>query len=272
MAYSMGLVTVLDAFNLDGRTAVVTGACGHVGRTISRTLSSLGASLLLLDLDTEDGPGLAQEVVAEGGAATFIPVDLSSSQSISDAVVRIGTATRGVEVLVNNAAMVGSSVETGYIAPFVEQSDAAFSLALAVNLTAPFALTRGLLPMLQASGSASVINIASIYGLVGPVQSLYEGTSLHQAAAYAASKGGLVQLTRYLSTTLAPRVRVNAIAPGGIERGQHEVFQERYLERTPMGRMAKESDLEGVVAWLAGDASAYVTGQVVAVDGGWTAW
>jgi NAD(P)-dependent dehydrogenase (short-subunit alcohol dehydrogenase family) len=265
-------MTVLDAFGLQGRTAVVTGACGYVGRSISRTLSSLGASLLLLDLAGEDGPRLARGIVADGGAATFIPVDLSSSQSISAAVAQIQQATRAVDVLVNNAAMVGSSVEDGYVAPFDEQSDAAFGLALTVNLTAPFSLTRGLLPMLQESTSASVINIASIYGLVGPVQSLYEGTNMHQAAAYAASKGGLIQLTRYLSTTLAPQVRVNAIAPGGIERGQDGRFVERYLQRTPMGRMAKESDLEGVVAWLSGDASSYVTGQVVAVDGGWTAW
>ena len=91
-------------------------------------------------------------------------------------------------------------------------------------------------------------------------------------AAYAATKGGLLQLTRYLATVLAPKIRVNAVSPGGIERGQPSAFQERYVARTPLGRMAREEDFKGIIAFLASDASAYVTGQNFAVDGGWTVW
>jgi NAD(P)-dependent dehydrogenase (short-subunit alcohol dehydrogenase family) len=141
-----------------------------------------------------------------------------------------------------------------------------------VNLTAPFALAQALAPALARSKGGSIINVSSIYGLVGPDWRLYEGTAMGNPAAYAASKGGLIQLTRWLSTTLAPSVRVNALVPGGVERGQNSEFQARYLERNPMARMATEEDFMGAIAYLASDLSAYVTGQVLSVDGGWTAW
>jgi len=156
--------------------------------------------------------------------------------------------------------------------PFEQQTDEAFDLATRLNLTVPFSLTRRLAPLLRARGNGSVINVSSIYGLVGPNLSLYAGTPMGNPAAYAATKGGLGQLTRYLSTVLAPQVRVNAFAPGGIERGQDGAFVARYEGLTPLGRMATEDDFRGVVTWLAGDGSAYVTGQVIGVDGGWTAW
>ena len=123
-----------------------------------------------------------------------------------------------------------------------------------------------------AAGRGAIINIGSIYGTVGPDFSLYEGTSMANPAAYGASKGGLAQLTRYLATALAPLVRVNTISPGGIARGQPASFVERYRSRTPLGRMGAEEDLKGAVAFLASDAAAYVTGQNLLVDGGWSAW
>jgi NAD(P)-dependent dehydrogenase (short-subunit alcohol dehydrogenase family) len=107
---------------------------------------------------------------------------------------------------------------------------------------------------------------------VGPDFQLYEGTPLANPAAYGVSKAGLLQLVRYLATALAPGVRVNAISPGGVERGQPEVFQARYRERTPLGRLASEEDLKGAIAYLASDLSSYVTGHNLVVDGGWTAW
>src|SRR5437870_1912890 len=114
--------------------------------------------------------------------------------------------------------------------------------------------------------------IGSIYGVVGPDLALYEGTPLGNPAAYAASKGGLLQFTRWLATSLAPRVRVNMLSPGGVERGQAEQFRTRYVAKTPLARMATEEDFKGAVAYLASDLSAYVTGQNLIVDGGWTTW
>jgi NAD(P)-dependent dehydrogenase (short-subunit alcohol dehydrogenase family) len=125
---------------------------------------------------------------------------------------------------------------------------------------------------LLASGHGSVILLASIYGLVGPDPTLYADTGLANPAAYGVSKGGIIQLTRYLATVMAPRVRVNAIAPGGVWREQPDVFRERYEARTPLRRMAVEEDLKGAVAYLASDLSSYVTGHTLVVDGGWTAW
>ena len=154
----------------------------------------------------------------------------------------------------------------------MEQSTEAWRLALEVNLTAPFVLAQACAPALSQTGHGSIININSIYGMVGPDMSLYKETSMGNPAAYAASKGGLMQLTRWLATTLAPRVRANSITSGGVWRNQPEAFTSRYTERTPLKRMATEEDLKGAVAYLASDLAAYVTGQNLIVDGGWTAW
>ena len=187
--------------------------------------------------------------------------------------VETGVLRHGAcDVLIHNAAFTGTSGVPGYAVPFAEQTDEAFAAAAWLNLTVPFSLTRRLASLLASGGHGSVIMVSSIYGIVGPNMGLYEGTTMGNPAAYGATKGGLVQLTRYLATVLAPQVRVNGFAPGGIERGQEPDFTNRYSRLTPLGRMATEDDFAGVVSWLAGDGSAYVTGQTVAVDGGWTAW
>ena len=255
--------------DLGGRTAVVTGGAGPLGAVLADALAGAGARVVVVDLDAAACEATSGSLPGEGHVA--LAANLLDPQGLStvvDAVERLGAC----DVLVNNAAFTGTSGVPGYAVPFEEQTDEAFTMALALNLTAPFSLTRRLAPLLRAGGHASVVNVSSIYGLVGPNMGLYEGTRMGNPAAYAASKGGLAQLTRYLSTVLAPEVRVNAFAPGGIARGQDDAFVERYERLTPLARMGTEDDFRGVVTWLASDASAYVTGQVVAVDGGWTAW
>ncbi|MEO7754879.1 MAG: SDR family oxidoreductase [Terracoccus sp.] len=257
------------ASDLTGRTAVVTGGAGPLGRVLCDALASVGARVVVVDRDAEACAVTADELPGEGHLACA--ADLLTDKGLATVVEAVGDLG-ACDVLVHNAAFTGTSGVPGYAVPFEEQTDAAFSSALALNLTAPFSLTRRLAPLLRATGHGSVINVSSIYGLVGPNMGLYAGTRMGNPAAYAASKGGLAQLTRYLSTVLAPDVRVNAFAPGGIARGQADAFVERYEALTPLARMATEDDFRGVVTWLASDASAYVTGQVVAVDGGWTAW
>ena len=255
--------------DLGGRTAVVTGGAGPLGAVLADALAGAGARVVVVDLDAAACEATSGSLPGEGHVA--LAANLLDPQGLStvvDAVERLGAC----DVLVNNAAFTGTSGVPGYAVPFEEQTDEAFTMALALNLTAPFSLTRRLAPLLRAGGRGSIINVSSIYGLVGPNMGLYEGTRMGNPAAYAASKGGLAQLTRYLSTVLAPEVRVNAFAPGGIARGQDDAFVERYERLTPLARMGTEDDFRGVVTWLASDASAYVTGQVVAVDGGWTAW
>ena len=143
---------------------------------------------------------------------------------------------------------------------------------LDVNLTAVFVLTQACTPELRRSGHGSVVTVGSTYGMVGPDWRIYEGTSMGNAAGYAASKGGVIQLTRWMATTLAPDIRVNCLSPGGVFRDHPDSFRAAYEARTPLGRMATEEDYMGATLFLASDLSAYVTGQNLAVDGGWTAW
>ena len=126
--------------------------------------------------------------------------------------------------------------------------------------------------MLREHGKGTIVNIGSIYGVAGPDLRLYEGTKMGNPAAYAASKGGLIQLTRWLSTVLAPDIRVNCISPGGVFRNQPEAFVQRYVARTPLARMGAEEDLKGAIAYFTSDLSAYVTGENIMVDGGWKVW
>ena len=185
---------------------------------------------------------------------------------------QVNKSSSGLNILVNNAAFVGTSYLTGWNVPFEQQTLDTWRRALELNLIAIYDLCQGLTPMLLAAEGASIINIASTYGMLGPDWSLYEGTTMGNPAAYGASKGGLIQFTRWLATTLAPAVRVNCISPGGIWRNQPDEFVTRYAARTPMNRMATEDDMRGALAYMASDLSKYVTGQILAVDGGWGIW
>jgi NAD(P)-dependent dehydrogenase (short-subunit alcohol dehydrogenase family) len=259
--------------SMHGRRSVITGAAGHLGRVIAETLLEVGSDVVLVDRDAESLRDAAAALQPSARASIETVVcDLEEERARRGLIALLGSHDAGVSVLVNNAAFVGTSGLEGWATPLDEQRIDTWRRALEVNLTAVFELTQGLLPAMRRAVGPSIINVASIYGVVGPDWSLYEGTSMASPAAYAASKGGLLQLTRWMATTVAPTVRVNAITPGGIARGQPASFVERYAARTPLRRMAVEDDFRGVVAFLASDLSAYVTGQNIAVDGGWTAW
>jgi len=240
---------------------------------MAEALAELGASAILLDLVKEPCLNIASRIRETYKVETLpLVIDLSDEKAVRSvpetALDRFGR----LDILVNCAALVGTSELKGWIAPFSEQSADRWRLAVEVNLTAPFILVQACSEALTKSGHGSVINIGSIYGMVGPDMSLYDNTSLGNPAAYAASKGGLLQLTRWLATVMAPDVRVNAITLGGVQRNQPKVFHTRYVSRTPLRRMATEEDVKGAIAYLASDLSAYVTGHNLLVDGGWTAW
>lgn len=258
--------------DLTGRRALITGAAGKLGRTIADSLGELGADLLLVDLEGAPTSDLASDLAARFGITTKpLVCDLENArarETLALTVLKDG----GLSVLVNNAAFVGNSSLSGWAEPFENQSVETWRRAMEVNLAAVFHLSQLFASALKTGPNGNVVNIASIYGQWGPDWSLYEGTAMANPAAYAASKGGLIQFTRWLATTLGPEVRVNAISPGGIARNQPESFVTRYESRTPLGRMATEEDFRGAIAYLASDLSSYVTGQVLAVDGGWGSW
>ena len=257
---------------LNGRRALITGAGGGLGCAIAQTLAELGADLILLDRPDSQLAELATRIRTDWGVDLCVRYCDLESQTERGAFIAEILHEGRLDIIINNAAFVGTSGLKGWSVPFEQQSIETWRRALEVNLTAAFHLCQGLGPLLSSSGHGSIINIASIYGEYGPDWRLYEGTSMSNPAAYAVSKGGVLQLTRWLATTMAPAVRVNAISPGGIERGQVEAFVSRYEARTPLGRMATEDDFLGAVAFFASDMSGYVTGQNLSIDGGWGVW
>ena len=259
--------------NLRGRVALITGGGGHIGAAMGEALAELGAAIVVLDVVQESCTDVARRIHETYGIETLsLVIDLTDERAVRSVPERALDRFGRLDILVNCAALVGTSELKGWATPFLEQSADTWRLAWEVNLTATFVLLQVCAEALAASGHGSVINIGSIYGMVGPDMRLYENTAMGNPAAYAASKGGLLQLTRWLATVLAPDVRVNAVTPGGVWRNQPEVFHERYVARTPLGRIATEEDLKGAVAYLASDLSAYVTGHNLVVDGGWTVW
>lgn len=272
-------MSINELFSLAGGCALVTGATGGIGRIISKAILDLGGDLIIVDhpdVDTElfiselnkGGLNLNQKIFGYS-------CDLECEESRIKLIQEMLSKHASLSILVNNAAFVGASNLEGWATPFLEQSIETWRRAIEVNLTAPFHLSQGLTPLLKASsvpGGSTIINIASIYGQYGPDWSLYEGSKMGNPAAYAASKGGLIQLTKWLATTLAPSIRVNAISPGGVRRGQSSQFISNYEAKVPLGRMAVENDLVGAIAFLSGAGASYVTGQVISVDGGWGVW
>lgn len=235
-------------------------------------LANLGADLVLVDHPSADFDKLSLEISQFRGNYTFMECDLSSISARNDLLSEIHQKFTRLTCLINNAAYIGSSNLDGWSVPFEKQTLEAWSAALEVNLTAPFHLSQSLAKLLANSENSSILNISSIYGFLGPDWSMYKDTSMSNPAAYAASKGGLIQLTRWLATTLAPSIRVNAIAPGGLFRNQPDPFVKRYEMRTPLGRLGSEEDLIGSVLYLTTKMGQYVTGQILAVDGGFSVW
>lgn len=259
--------------SLSGKSALVTGAAGNIGRAIVDALAECGANVALADMHDEACEEVCQSLEQKYGVKTFSCAgDLADDEWVHAVPALVASKLGGLDILINNAGFVGTSGLSGWVTDFEQQTTDTWRKALEVNLTAPFTLCREAAPFLRASGSGSIVNVASIYGVLGPDMSLYEGTAMGNPAAYAASKGGMIQLTRWLSTVLAPSVRVNSVCPGGVWRNQPEVFVERYVARTPMKRMATEQDMIGSIIYLASDMSRYVTGQNILVDGGWAAW
>jgi len=265
--------SIKDLINLRGRRAIITGGTGHIGLAVGETLVELGADVAVLDQDAAACEERVRKLTSDGSTKVVpLPCELTDEAEVREAVHEAAGKLNGLDIIVHCAAKVAASRKTGWSVPFEDQSVDAWEDAIRVELTSAFLLTQEARRLLASSGRGSVIFFGSIYGSSGPDMGLYEGTEMGNPVGYGVSKGGVLQLMRYLATILAPGVRVNAISPGGIWRNQPEAFLKRYNARTPAGRMATEEDIKGAVAYLSSDLSAYVTGHNLLVDGGWSAW
>jgi NAD(P)-dependent dehydrogenase (short-subunit alcohol dehydrogenase family) len=264
------VVDIEQLLSLKDKTVLITGASGNLGKSFVNTLIALEADVILIDKQSEEFERFVMLATAKSSnIVSSFSCDFESPESRKKLIDVLVAKYPRIDILINNAAFVGVSNLQGWVTAFEDQTNDTWNRALEVNLTSVFDLVKGLLPSLKMAKNASVINIASIYGSRSPDWQLYEGTNLGNPAAYAASKGGLIQLTRWLATTLPTTIRVNAISPGGIQREQPKEFIQKYSAHTALGRMATEDDIQGALIFLATNMSEYITGQVIQVDGGW---
>lgn len=265
-------------FDLAGKTAVVTGACGILGRRFAAGLAEFGAGLALVDLDAGAAAALAADVARRHAVeAIGIACDVADPEAVRRMAETVEERLGGAQILMNNAATKSGDLDA-FFAP-VERFDlATWREVMAVNLDGMFLVAQALGSRMAERGAGSIIQTASIYGLLAPDQRIYEGSeyngrAINTPAVYTASKAGVIGLTRHLATYWAGRgVRVNTLTPGGVSSGQNSEFSRRYAARIPLGRMAEADDMVGAALFLASDASRYVTGQNIVVDGGLSAW
>jgi NAD(P)-dependent dehydrogenase (short-subunit alcohol dehydrogenase family) len=259
-------MTTCDFSSLSGRVVLVTGGAGHIGSTLASAFLQQGCSVVTADL--MESPAFSDI----DGCHTHLRVDLADLAVAAELPSRVLHAFGRLDIVVCAAAFVGTSASEGWTVPFEEQDESMWDHVLAVNLTANFALIKAAAEPLAASGVGSVILVSSTYAIVAPQPSLYEGLPINNPAGYAVSKAGVTQLARWLSTAMAPEVRVNALTPGGVYRNHDPEFVRRYENLTPLARMASEDDFVGPALFLASDLARYVTGHDLVVDGGFSVW
>jgi NAD(P)-dependent dehydrogenase (short-subunit alcohol dehydrogenase family) len=269
-----------DLFSLEGRTAVVTGALGLLGREHCRALAKHGAHVVATDLDAARCEAFVRELPSGADRHAGIAADITRTEDVASLRDQVMARFGRMDVLVNNAAVddkFTSAASAAELSKFENYPVELFKRSLDANVVGTFLCSQVLGTEMAKAGRGSIINIASTYGVVAPDQSIYRrpdgSQTFWKSAAYPTTKGAVLSFTRFLSTYWASRgVRVNALSPGGVENAQDRHFVDAYSARTPLGRMAKATDYAGAIVFLASDASAYMTGANLVVDGGWTVW
>lgn len=268
-----------DLFSVADRVVVVTGGLGQLGRQFALALADRGARVAVLDARVSD-PAVGERFGDRGRDAglLFVPVDITQRRDLERALSQVVEIWGPPHALVNNAALDSPpnapAEENG---PFETYPEASWDKIMEVNVKGVFLSCQVIGGAMAAAGRGSIVNICSIYGLVSPDQRIYEyrrsGAPFFKPVAYSVSKSALLNLTRYLATYWAGRnVRVNTLTFGGVFNRQDEEFLKGYTARVPLGRMAREDEYNGAVIFLVSDASSYMTGSNLVVDGGWTAW
>jgi len=249
-------------FSCKDKVALVTGGLGLIGKEIVRGLNDFGASVCVADKNEQQMEGLKNR-----SAVSFQNLDITSEDSIRQTLETIIKQYRKIDILVNCA-----YPRTGdWGARLEDVSFDSWKMNVNSHLGGYFLCCQKVAEQMKLQGGGSIINFASIYGIVAPDFSVYEGSTMTMPVAYSAIKGGIIALSKYLATYYAKdNIRVNCVSPGGVFDKQANSFVEKYLAKTPLGRMGTPKDMVGAVLYLASDASLYVTGHNLIVDGGWT--
>jgi 2-deoxy-D-gluconate 3-dehydrogenase len=273
---------IQEKFDLSGRVAVVTGGVGLLGAEFCRTLAEAGATVVVVDLNGSASQAVADSLTDSGYKALALPTDIIQPDSVNAAVEKVLSTFGRLDILVNSAALdpkfdpdaINKGITPG---AFEDYPLELWNSALDVNLTGMFLMTQACVkPMLEQGKKGSIINICSTYGLNGPDQRIYikEGKRVaFKPIYYTVTKAGVMGFTKYLAAYYAEtEIRVNALTPGGVFNNHEDYFVKNYSAKTILGRMAKKDEMNGALLFLASDASSYMTGNNVVVDGGWTAW
>jgi gluconate 5-dehydrogenase len=263
--------TLQQLQSLKGKTAVVTGGAGYLGSAISDTLAELGADLVLASRDVQKCERKAKEIEERSGGAVRaigLQLDVLSKDSIATFSDKVHEHFQSIDILVNNA-------WSGNKNSWESISDEDWEYDINMSLNSVFRLTKALFPDLKASRGV-ILNIASMYGHIGPDYRIYDGKEFANPPSYGAAKAGVIQFTRYLASFLSPHgIRVNALSPGAFPHPptqKHEGFMQKLSSKNPMNRIGQPEELMGAVALLCSDAGSYITGQNLCVDGGWAIW
>lgn len=264
------------AFELEGRPVLVMGGAGILGKQICAALANSGAKVLIVDRDGDRAHAVAEGISSAAGEAVALgfACDITDRPSLIDLKMRIEAEVGPVQVLVNNAA----AKSPNFFEPFESFPVGDWDLVMDVNLKGVMLGCQVFGGSMAERGQGSIINTLSVYGIVAPDQRIYEGSeyegrAINTPAVYSASKAAVWGLTKYLAAYWGSRnVRVNAITPGGVFSGQNDEFVRRYSARVPLGRMASQDEMSGAIVYLSSDASSYVTGQNIVIDGGLTVW
>lgn len=275
------LYKVESIFNLTGKVAVIIGGAGKMGQQFAITLGYAGAKVVLSDVDARKCKAMAKEVATLTSTSVIgLKCDASKERQVQELFRKVHNTYGRTDVLIHNVMV----KPDGYYRPLSQYPVRTWKSVLNGNMTGAFLCCQEAVNYMKKSNGGSIVLTSSIYGIVGPDQRIYRGCSsekniyggpdpLNCPAAYSASKAGLIGLARHLATSWGEfNIRVNVLVPGGVYDSQEESFHNEYVKRTPLGRMAVWSDYNGAILFLASDASRYMTGAILVIDGGWTAW
>lgn len=258
--------------SLTNKYSIITGASGFIGSSVALKLAAHGSNLILIDIDTDQLNKLRKKIknLNKKVKIDTITSDISKVIERKNLIKYLKKNYNEIDIMVNSIGMVGTDTSSGWNVGYDKQSLESWDKCIGINLTAVFFLIQGIYKLMRKTKKASIVNISSIYGVIAPDWKMYEGTDIYNPAAYSVSKAGLINMSRWLASTLSPYIRVNCVSPGGVLRNQKKKFIKKYSEKTLLKRMANESDISDPVLFLVSDMSSYITGHNLIVDGGFT--